>query len=70
MLAADDIVRCWTPSRASRPDEAENRIEQWCAIGSDDVGDGWCRAELGDIRDESSTGLLQVRCGGIGSGIA
>jgi hypothetical protein len=36
-------------------DEAEDRIEQWCATGSSDDG-GWARAELEEhVRDENST---------------
>jgi len=56
MLAADGIIRLCDVVYNFSPDEAPARIEQWCAMGSDDVGDGWYRVELEEhIRDEYST---------------
>jgi ubiquinone/menaquinone biosynthesis C-methylase UbiE len=56
MLAADGIVRLWDVVYGFPPDEAEERIEQWCATGSEDVGGGWYREELEEhVRDEHST---------------
>lgn len=56
MLAADGIIRLCDVVYNFSPDQAEARIEQWCAIGSEDVGDGWYREELEEhIRDEYST---------------
>jgi ubiquinone/menaquinone biosynthesis C-methylase UbiE len=56
MLAADGIVRLWDVVYGFPPDEAEERIEQWCATGSEDVGGGWYREELEEhVREEHST---------------
>jgi FkbM family methyltransferase len=38
------------------PDEAEDRLEAWCATGGDDLAGDWTRAELEEhVRDEHST---------------
>lgn len=56
MLAADGIIRLWDVVYDFSPADAEERIEQWCTAGSDDVGGGWYRAELEEhVRDEHST---------------
>lgn len=56
MLAADGSIRLCDVVYNFSPDEAEARIEQWCTIGSEEVGDGWYREELEEhIRDEYST---------------
>lgn len=56
MLAEHGIIRLWDVVYSFSPGEAEDRIEQWCATGSDEVGDGWYREELEEhVRDEYST---------------
>jgi len=38
------------------PGEAENRLEEWCATGGDEIEGDWSRAELEEhARDEHST---------------
>lgn len=55
-LAAGGIVRLWDVVYNFSPAEAEDRLEQWCTVGSDDVGSGWYREELEEhVRDEHST---------------
>ena len=55
MLRPHGILRLWDVVYHFKADEAEDRIEQWCATGS--TGDGeWSRAELEEhVRDENST---------------
>lgn len=56
MLATGGIVRLCDVVYGFSPAEAEDRIAQWCANSSDDVGGGWDRAELEEhVRDEHST---------------
>jgi ubiquinone/menaquinone biosynthesis C-methylase UbiE len=55
MLQPRGILRLWDVVYHFPADEAEDRIEQWCATGSSDDG-GWARAELEEhVRDENST---------------
>jgi ubiquinone/menaquinone biosynthesis C-methylase UbiE len=55
MLRPGGILRLWDVVYHFPADEAEDRIEQWCATGSSDDG-GWARAELEEhVRDENST---------------
>ena len=38
------------------PEDAEDRLEAWCATGSDAIAGQWSRAELEEhVRDEHST---------------
>lgn len=56
LLAPDGIVRLWDVVYGFPPTEVGERVDAWCAVGSDDVGDGWNRAELEEhVRDENST---------------
>jgi hypothetical protein len=50
------VLRLWDVVYSFQPDEAEERIESWCATSGTDVETGWSRAELeGHVRDEHST---------------
>lgn len=56
MLAPGGTFRLWDVAYRFGAGQAEERIEEWCATGSDDVGGGWSRAELEEhVRDENST---------------
>jgi ubiquinone/menaquinone biosynthesis C-methylase UbiE len=56
MLRSGGFLRLWDVVYSFPLAEAAERVEEWCALGSGDVGDGWNRAELEEhIRDESST---------------
>ncbi|MDQ3610042.1 MAG: class I SAM-dependent methyltransferase [Actinomycetota bacterium] len=55
MLRPRGILRLWDVVYHFPADEAEDRIEQWCATGPSEGG-GWTRAELEEhVRDENST---------------
>lgn len=55
MLAPRGILRLWDVVYHFAADEAEARIEHWCATGSSEDGE-WSRAELEEhVRDENST---------------
>jgi ubiquinone/menaquinone biosynthesis C-methylase UbiE len=55
MLGPQGLLRLWDVVYHFTADEAENRIERWCATGSSDDGE-WSRAELEEhVRDENST---------------
>jgi ubiquinone/menaquinone biosynthesis C-methylase UbiE len=55
MLRPRGILRLWDVVYHFPADEAEDRIEQWCATGSSDDS-RWARAELEEhVRDENST---------------
>lgn len=55
MLRPQGILRLWDVVYHFPVEEAEDRIEQWCATGSSTDGE-WTRAELEEhVRDESST---------------
>lgn len=55
MLPPQGFLRLWDVVYHFPADEAEDRIEQWCASVSSD-NPGWTRAELEEhVRDESST---------------
>jgi ubiquinone/menaquinone biosynthesis C-methylase UbiE len=55
MLRPQGMLRLWDVVYHFAADDAEDRIEQWCATGSTDDGE-WSRAELEEhIRDENST---------------
>ena len=55
MLGPRGMLRLWDVVYHFTADEAEDRIEQWCATGSTVDGE-WSRAELEEhVRDENST---------------
>jgi ubiquinone/menaquinone biosynthesis C-methylase UbiE len=55
-LGTGGVLRLWDVVYDFAPDEAEERIEAWCATGGDDVEADWSRAELEEhVRDEHST---------------
>ena len=55
MLRPQAILRLWDVVYHFTPDDAEDRIEKWCATGSTNDGE-WSRAELEEhVRDENST---------------
>ena len=55
MLGPQGMLRLWDVVYNFAADEAEDRIEQWCATGSTVDGE-WSRAELEEhVRDENST---------------
>ncbi len=50
------VLRLWDVVYSFAPDEAEERIESWCATGGSGAEAGWTRAELEEhVRDEHST---------------
>jgi ubiquinone/menaquinone biosynthesis C-methylase UbiE len=56
MLRPRGILRLWDVVYHFPADEAEDRVEQWCATAAPDGDGGWTRAELEEhVRDESST---------------
>jgi len=55
MLQPGGLFRLWDVVYHFPADQAEDRIEQWCATWSSGEG-GWARAELEEhVRDENST---------------
>ncbi len=49
-------ARLWDVVYGFPPTDVAERVEAWCAVGSDDVGHGWNRSELEEhVRDEHST---------------
>ena len=69
MLAPGGHVRLWDVVYNFEPDEAEDRIEAWCATAGTSIDSEWGRWELEEhVRDEHSTftWLLEAmfeRCG-------
>ncbi len=50
------VLRLWDVVYSFQPDEAEDRIERWCATGAGTIETDWSRAELEEhVRDEHST---------------
>ncbi|MGI8922310.1 MAG: class I SAM-dependent methyltransferase [Solirubrobacteraceae bacterium] len=50
------VLRLWDVVYSFQPDEAEERIESWCATGGTGIETDWSRAELEEhVRDEHST---------------
>ena len=50
------VLRLWDVVYSFQPDEAEERIESWCATGGTGVETDWSRAELEEhVQDEHST---------------
>ena len=55
MLRPGGALRLWDAVYSFEADEAEERIEAWCATVAD-AGSGWDRSELAEhVRDEHST---------------
>lgn len=56
LLRPGGILRLWDVVYDFDPQEADQRIEAWCALGGTDVDGAWSRAELEEhVRDEHST---------------
>lgn len=56
MLRAGGMLRLWDVVYDFGPEEAEDRLEAWCATGGDGIVGEWSRAELEEhVRDEHST---------------
>lgn len=56
MLRAGGLLRLWDVVYDFGPEEAEDRLEAWCATGGDGIVGQWSRAELEEhVRDEHST---------------
>ena len=56
MLRPGGVLRLSDVIYSFEPEEAERRLEAWCATGGDDVNGDWSRAELEEhVRDEHST---------------
>lgn len=56
MLRTGGLLRLWDVVYDFGPDEAEARLEAWCATGGDGIVGEWSRAELEEhVRDEHST---------------
>jgi ubiquinone/menaquinone biosynthesis C-methylase UbiE len=56
MLRPAGILRLWDVVYNFAPDEADDRIEAWCASGAPQGTGGWSRHELEEhVRDEGST---------------
>ncbi|MDQ3641628.1 MAG: class I SAM-dependent methyltransferase [Actinomycetota bacterium] len=56
MLRPTGAVRLWDAVYGFAPDEAEERVEAWCATGGTEATSAWTRAEFEEhVRDENST---------------
>ncbi len=56
MLRPAGMLRLWDVVYDFAPDEAEDRVEAWCATGGSEGTRAWTRAELEEhVRDENST---------------
>ncbi len=56
VLRRQAVLRLWDVVYSFQPDEAEERIESWCATGGRGIETDWTRAELEEhVRDEHST---------------
>jgi ubiquinone/menaquinone biosynthesis C-methylase UbiE len=56
MLRTGGLLRLWDVVYDFGPEEAEDRLEAWCATGGDGIVGEWSRAELEEhVRDEHST---------------
>jgi ubiquinone/menaquinone biosynthesis C-methylase UbiE len=56
MLRPGGVLRLWDVVYDFAPEEAEERLEAWCATGGESVEAAWSRAELEEhVRDEHST---------------
>jgi len=56
MVRRGGIVRLWDVVYSFDPRESAARVEDWCAMGSDDPAAEWSRSEFEEhVRDEHST---------------
>ncbi len=56
IMRPDAVLRLWDVVYSFGPDEAEHRIERWCAAAGTGTETDWSRAELEEhVRDEYST---------------
>jgi hypothetical protein len=56
MLRPGGLLRLWDIVYGFDPDEADERIEAWCAPFGDEVEGDWARLEMEEhVRDEHST---------------
>jgi ubiquinone/menaquinone biosynthesis C-methylase UbiE len=56
MLRPGGLLRLWDIVYDFSPEDAEDRLEAWCATGGDRIVGEWSRAELEDhVREEHST---------------
>jgi SAM-dependent methyltransferase len=56
MLRPGGIFRLWDVAYHFNPDEADERVEAWCAPYGDEVDGDWARWEMEEhVRDEHST---------------
>jgi SAM-dependent methyltransferase len=56
VLRPGGVMRLWNVVYNFAPEEAEARLEAWCATGGDGIVGEWSRAELEEhVRDEHST---------------
>jgi ubiquinone/menaquinone biosynthesis C-methylase UbiE len=56
MLGDGGVLRLWDVVYSFELDEAEERLEAWCASGGLDAARGWSRTELEEhVREEHST---------------
>ena len=55
-MRPEAVLRLWDVVYSFQPDDAEERIESWCATAATGVETEWIRAELEEhVRDEHST---------------
>lgn len=55
-LRTGGLLRLWDVVYNFAPEDAEEKLEAWCATGGDGIIGEWSRAELEEhIRDEHST---------------
>jgi len=62
-LRPGGLLRLWDVVYNFAPEDAEEKLEAWCATGGDEVDAQWSRAEFEEhVRDEHSTftWLLEV----------
>jgi ubiquinone/menaquinone biosynthesis C-methylase UbiE len=56
VLRPGGLLRLWDVVYNFAPEQAEDRLEAWCATGGDGIVGEWSRAELEEhVRDEHST---------------
>ena len=56
MLRPGGLLRLWDVVYSFEPQDAEERLEAWCATGGDGIVGEWSRAEYEEhVRDEHST---------------
>jgi ubiquinone/menaquinone biosynthesis C-methylase UbiE len=56
LLRPGGFLRLWDIVYSFEPEDAPDRLEAWCATGSEDITSEWTRPELEEhVRDEHST---------------